>query len=130
LEKLVDRDLLHSVAGISAFQAAANKFLMPLTLQEDRFTLMGGSDVDEIEKAIDNCETMAIYKVGRTLGEIKNMLSGKGLVENSKLACYIEQEGREEVFDSLAEVDEDSKGYMSTILLRSKNRKWEEGENK
>ena len=126
LEALADQvppERLHLVPGISAMQAAAAAFSVPLTLQEDRLTLMPATDLDAVSKALENTETLALYKVGANLPDLRALLTAKGLLSCSRLVFAAEQEGREQVFANLDDVDA-RLGYMSVVLVYKGHRPW------
>ncbi|WP_005038291.1 precorrin-2 C(20)-methyltransferase [Holophaga foetida] len=119
----VSSDRLHIVPGISAMQAAAASFGLPLTLQEDRLTLMPATDLEAVSEALDRSETLALYKVGGGLPALRELLKSKGLLECSRLAYAVEQEGREQLFSDLDDVDA-SLGYMSAVLVHKAHKPW------
>jgi precorrin-2/cobalt-factor-2 C20-methyltransferase len=130
LESLVDllpAECIHVVPGISAFQATASVLGEPLTLQEDRLNIMPATDMDAVARALECCETLVLYKVGPRLRQLGALLESRNLLDRARLACYVEQQGREAIFrnfrDALAD---DSHGYMSTVVVRLGRRSWEQ----
>nr|WP_320132673.1 precorrin-2 C(20)-methyltransferase [uncultured Holophaga sp.] len=114
---------LHIVPGISAMQAAAANFDLPLTLQEDRLTLMPATDLEAVSEALDRSETVALYKVGSGLPALRELLREKGLLDCARLAYAVEQEGRHQLFTDLDQVDA-SLGYMSAVLVHKARKPW------
>ena len=79
LADVVDHDKIHLVPGISAFQIAASRFHDPLTLQEDRLTLMSATDLEAVENALEHCETLVLYKAAGVIDRLLDLLERRGL---------------------------------------------------
>lgn len=122
------KEKVHVVPGITAFQAAAAKFSLPLTLQEDSFLLLPGSDLKRLEKALTSCETLIIYKAGRNLNNILELLKQKNLLKNTYLVAYVEQKG--EYLISQPTVETKVPGYLITVIVKLGHKPWEEHENR
>jgi precorrin-2/cobalt-factor-2 C20-methyltransferase len=127
LAALLPPENIHVVPGISAFQATAALLGEPLTLQEDRLTMMPATDMAEVANALENCETLVLYKVGPRLRQLGALLEERQLLDRARLACYVEQNGREAIFRNFREaLSDDSHGYMSTVIVRVGSRCWEQ----
>ncbi|MDY0300238.1 MAG: precorrin-2 C(20)-methyltransferase [Trichlorobacter sp.] len=128
LEALANRmsaDTIHLVPGISAMQAAAACFGDPLTMQDDRLMLMPAVRLDEVAKALEQCETVVLYKVGPRLKALTGLLAQKGLLDRARLVCHVEQEGREVIVSRLTDDLPDAMGYMSTVIVQLGRKGWE-----
>lgn len=127
LAELLPSDRIHVVPGISAFQASAALLGEPLTLQEDRLCMMPATDMAAVERALDCCETLVLYKVGPRLRQLATLLEKHRLLDDARLACYVEQNGREAIFRDFREaLNDDGHGYMSTVIIHVGHRCWEE----
>jgi precorrin-2/cobalt-factor-2 C20-methyltransferase len=129
LECLLERvpaERLHVVPGISAMQAAAAAFGAPLTVQEDRLTLMPATDLAAVARALDGCETLVLYKVGGQLPALRALLAERGLLDQARLGCAVEQAGREVLYRDLGEPVDAALGYLSVVLVRCGHRPWRE----
>lgn len=122
------REKVHVVPGITAFQAAAAKFTLPLTLQEDSFLLLPGSDIKRLEKALTYCETLIIYKAGKNLNNILKLLNQKKLLANTYLVAYVEQKG--EYLISQPTPKTKVPGYLITLIVKLGHKPWEESEDR
>lgn len=119
----VEPERVHIVPGISAFQAAAAKTGRVLTLQEDRMLVMPGTNLRHVESALNKCETLVLFKAGKNMGAIRDLLRRRGLLAQSSAAFYVEQEG-EAVWRNLEE-DFDFEGrYMTIVQIRTGKRPW------
>ncbi len=127
LAELLPPQHIHVVPGISAFQASAALLGEPLTLQEDRMTMMPATDMEEVARALESCETLVLYKVGPRLRQLGALLEQRQLLDRARLACYVEQNGREAIFRDFREaLADNSHGYMSTVIVRVGRRSWEQ----
>ncbi len=126
LQKHLERDRIHVVPGISAFQATASVFHEVLALQEDRMILMPATDIDVVEHAMEHCETLVLYKCGKRVKQLAELLDRKGLHNRAALACYIEQEDRQFLTHDLMEAAKGEHGYLATVIVRVRNKAWEE----
>ncbi|MEM4248250.1 MAG: precorrin-2 C(20)-methyltransferase, partial [Candidatus Nanoarchaeia archaeon] len=123
LERLPE-DYVHIVPGISAFQAAASIFLQPLTIQNDRFMLMPATDLNDVERALAQCETLVLYKCANVIDQLVKLLKKHGLINRAKMVCYAEQPDRQVVYRSIADLSKDNFGYMATVLIYIGRRSW------
>ena len=127
MECLLERvpaERLHVVPGISAMQAAAAAFGAPLTVQEDRLTLMPATDLAAVARALDSCETLVLYKVGGQLPALRALLAERGLLAQARLGCAVEQAGREVLYRDLGDPVAAALGYLSVVLVRCGHRPW------
>lgn len=122
----LETDKIHLVPGISAFQIAASRFHDPLTLQEDRLTLMSATDLAAVENALDHCETLVLYKAARVINELLGLLSERGLLGSSKLVSCAEQGDGELLVDNLENWTPGELNYMTTMIVRVGNKDWRE----
>ena len=124
LEGRVDQNSIAAVPGISAFQTIASKFLKPLTIQEGRLMIMTGTDMNRVEKALGEAETLVLYKCGKSLEDLTTLLEKKNLIHKAKLVCYADQEGKEIIMHDLREVRKSHPGYMATVIIYKGELKW------
>lgn len=124
LEKSLGREKIHVVPGITAFQASAANFPYPLTTQEDRLTLMPGSDLNAVEKALKFCETLVLYKAGKNLPAIVRLLEKYDLANKAGVVFNSEMPDREKVFSSLDEALEGSPGYLACVIVYIRRKGW------
>lgn len=124
---LLSPDQIHVVSGISAFQAAAALFAAPLTVQEDRLTLMPATDLDAVAAALDRCETLVLYKAGKKIRALADLLESRGLLGVARLVCYAEQNGRQFVSTDLRAAQDGLHGYMATVIIHLGRKEWDRG---
>ena len=113
--RLSDRFEVHAVPGVTSITACAAVAGMPLAARNERVTVLPGPlNAQELQTRIEGAETVAIMKVGRHLGKIRNVIQGLGLLEQ---AVYVERASLpEQVVCPLADAPENAP-YFSMILL-------------
>jgi precorrin-2/cobalt-factor-2 C20-methyltransferase len=126
LADVVDKGNIHLVPGISAFQIAASRFHDPLTLQEDRLTLMSATDLRSVENALDHCETLVLYKAAGVIDQLLELLAKRGLLASSKLVSCAEQGDGELLVDGLENWTPGELNYMTTLIVQIGNRPWQQ----
>lgn len=117
---------IHLIPGISAFQIGASRFHDPLTLQEDRLTLMSATDLQAVENALDHCETLVLYKAAGVIDQLLNILRKRNLLDAAKLVSCAEQGDGELLLDGLENWTPGELNYMTTMIIRIGNRDWRE----
>ncbi|MFO7817576.1 MAG: precorrin-2 C(20)-methyltransferase [Thermodesulfobacteriota bacterium] len=123
MQKILPGHKIHIVPGIAAFQAVSARLKNALAVQEDRMLLMPGTDADQVRQSLACCETLILYKAGRNINLIRNVLEEEGLLGHSSLICYAEQEN-EFVCRDLTEYDGHLPGYLASIIVHVRRRKW------
>ena len=124
LAERMPAERLHVVPGICAFQAVASRLGLPLALQEDRVLIMPATDLKEVERALDRCETLVLYKAGRHLSGLADLLERKGLAGKAHLICNAEQGSKEFATDDLRQAAGGQHGYLATVIVQVGRRAW------
>ena len=124
LAERMPADRMHVVPGICAFQAVASRLGIPIALQEDRVMIMPATDLAEVELALDRCETLILYKAGRHLRGLADLLERKGLLAKAHLVCNAEQGDKEFVTADLRQASEGQHGYLATVIIHIGRREW------
>ena len=123
VRKTLPAERIHVVPGISAFQSVASHFPDSLVSQEDRLLLMPATDLDRVERALSHCETLVLYKIGKRLHRLVDLLQRTGLLGQARLVSYSDQPGKECITADLADV-ENEQGYMATALVYVDRKEW------
>lgn len=126
LETGMPLEKIHVVPGISAFQIAASRFNEPLTLQEDRLTLMSATDLVAVEAALGSCETLVLYKAAGVIDELLALLDRKELRGAARLVSSVEQGAGEQIVSDLTGFDPQGLNYMTTMIIRCGHRGWQD----
>jgi precorrin-2/cobalt-factor-2 C20-methyltransferase len=126
LSESLEAEKLHLVPGISAFQMVASRFGRSLTLQEDRLLIMSGADLDAVEEALSNCETLVLFKAASHFEELYVLLKNRDLLASASLVCAGGQGEHEQVVADLSRWDPQPLGYMTTMIIHLGQRSWRE----
>ena len=126
LTTLLPSEQIHVVPGISAFQTTASRFAEALTLQEDRLTLMSATDLNAVEAALDNCETLVLYKAGGCMNELITLLRQRKLLKCASFVSCGEQGEHELIVADLENWQPLRLNYMTTMIIKIGHRCWNE----
>lgn len=105
------------VPGVSSINAAGALAQRPLGLYEDRLAVLPATAAEEdLERALNEFETVVLMKVHRSFFRIKALLERVGRKES---AVYVKRAGLpgEAVFDDLDQVSEEVLDYLSLIIV-------------
>lgn len=126
LSEMLAPEKIHVVPGISAFQTTASRFGEALTLQEDRLMLMSATDLDAVEHALAQCETLVLYKAGGGIEKLIELLRKHDLLAQARLVSCGEQGEHELQLVDLSRWQVQPLGYMTTMIVRIGSRPWRE----
>lgn len=124
LETGLDKNKIHVIPGISAFQIAASCFRDALTLQEDRLMLMSATNLNAVETALSQCETLVLYKAAGVMTELLALLDKYQLRSAAHLVSAVEQGAAELVLDDLQNFSPATMNYMTTMIIHCGRRSW------
>lgn len=129
MEGLIEQlpaDHVHAAPGISAFQMVASCFNRPLTLQEDRLLIMSATDLDAVERALGECETLVLFKAAGDLPALLELLRKRDLLHCAKLVSAGGQGEHEVRVPDLGRWEPTELGYMTTMIIHIGQRNWKE----
>ena len=113
--RLSDRFETEIVPGVTSVTACAAAAALPLVARNERLTVLPGPlDAAELEARVAGAEAVAIMKVGRHLGKIRDVFDRLGLLDR---AVYVERATLDgQVVCPLAEARAPAP-YFSMILM-------------
>ena len=123
VKQVLPADRIHVVPGISAFQSVASHFSESIVTQEDRMLLMPATDLARVEDALRHCETLVLYKVGKRLDRVIDLLQRKGLLSQARLVSNSDQFDKEFITTDLTDVGAE-RGYMATVIVHIDRKTW------
>ncbi len=126
LAEQIPAEKLHVEPGISAFQMTASRFNEALTLQEDRLLLMSATDLQAVEKALKQCETLVLFKAAGDLPGLLDLLERHNLLQRAKLVSAGGQGEHEVRVADLSRWQPLDLGYMTTMIIHIGKRGWQE----
>jgi len=121
LEYLPEENL-EIVPGISAFQVAASMFHKPLCIQEDRLLIMTATNISLVESMLPHAETIVLYKSGKHLNEIADLVDKHNITAN--VVGYGGIVDKECIGTDLRFIAKNLNGYMATVILHIGRRNW------
>ncbi len=103
------------VPGITSFCAAAARLNMPLCERGEPLIILPAS-YEQTENMLNARGTKVLMKAGRRIGEVCDLLRGKGLAEKSVMVecCGMENE---RIYKGLDDVGENS-SYFSIVIVK------------
>lgn len=126
LAEQMPTEKLHVEPGISAFQMTASCFNDALTLQEDRLLLMSATDLLAVENALEQCETLVLFKAAGDLPGLLTLLERHNLLHRAKLVSAGGQGEHEVRVADLSRWQRLDLGYMTTMIIHIGKRGWNE----
>ncbi len=107
---------VQTIAGIAAFNASAAALNLSLIESEEKMALLPATNISAVENAIDNFETVVLYKVKSHLGKIVDLLKRRGLTKTSYLISNVSSNN--EHIQRIDNLEKEEKGYFSTIIIK------------
>ncbi|MFT3662392.1 MAG: precorrin-2 C(20)-methyltransferase [Gordonia sp. (in: high G+C Gram-positive bacteria)] len=115
-KRLSDRFRAEIVPGVTSVSAASAALGIPLVEGEETLTVLPGTAAaDELIAHFRSGEALAVMKLGRTFGKVREALAAAGRVEE---AWYVERAstGRQRIA-KVVDVDPDSVPYFSLVVV-------------
>lgn len=123
LEGMLPPERVHIVPGISSFQATAARLGRLLCSQEDRVLIMPATDIAAVERALDECETLVLFKAGKHMDAIRALLARRKLLSAASAGFYVEQE-QEALWRDMSEDFPCGDRYMTIVIVRTGRKSW------
>lgn len=118
LKEMHPEIVYETVPGISSFQAAASLVDLAVSEGKERVALIPvNREVNNIEDALDNYDTIVLFKVGSKLPQVIDLLEKKGLMDCATLFSYLGTPDQT-IARNLREVKREKIGYMSLMLIK------------
>ncbi len=118
LSKLIPSQKIHTIPGITSYNAAASLANFSLIEQSEKLAIIPvSSNVDELRPIFNSFDTVILMKVAKKLDEVIELLEDMELIDNSLFASYIGQKD-EFITRDLLSLKGAGKGYLSVIIVR------------
>ncbi len=118
LSKMILSQNIHTIPGITSYNAAACLANFPLIEQNEKLAVIPISkEIDELRPILDNFDTVVLMKVAKKLDEVVDLLDEMGLIDNSLFASYIGF-NNEYITHDLNSLKGSGKGYLSVIIVK------------
>ncbi len=113
---------IETLAGVSAYQAAAARVDMPLADTDDAIAIIPAAyGVATIESLLNEFDTLVLLKIKPQLDEVIALLERRGLLQHAR---FIEKVGAsgERIVTDVAELRGTKVNYLSLLLVRNPDR--------
>lgn len=118
LTKLIPIQHIHTVPGITSYNATACLGNFPLIEKDEKMAIIPISkNIDELRPILENFETIVLMKVAKKLDEVIGLLEEMKLIDNAIFASYVGFKN-EFITHDLNSLRGSGKGYLSTIIVR------------
>ncbi|MBI1979701.1 MAG: precorrin-2 C(20)-methyltransferase, partial [Elusimicrobia bacterium] len=109
-----------TIPGISSYQFAASAMDSAISEGKDRVAFVPvNRDASNVEDALDNYDTIVLFKVGSKLPKVLEILESKGLLEQGALFSYLGTP-EQTIERDLRTVKREKIGYMSLLIVKKK----------
>jgi precorrin-2/cobalt-factor-2 C20-methyltransferase len=118
LSKIIPSQNIHTIPGITSYNAAASLANFSLIEQNEKLAIIPVSeDVDELRPILNSFDTVILMKVAKKLDEVIVLLEEMELIDKSLFASYIGFKN-EFITRDLLSLKGGGKGYLSVIIVR------------
>ena len=118
LSKIIPSEKIHTIPGITSYNAAASLANFSLIEQSEKLAIIPvSSNIDELRPVLNSFDTVILMKVAKKLDEIIELLDDMALIDNSLFASYIGHKN-EFITRDLLSLKGAGKGYLSVIIVR------------
>ncbi len=118
LSKIIPSQKIHTIPGITSYNAAASLANFSLIEQSEKLAIIPvSSNVDELRPVLNSFDTVILMKVAKKLDEVIELLEDMELIDNSLFASYIGHKN-EFITRDLLSLKGAGKGYLSVIIVR------------
>lgn len=87
--------------------------------------LMSATNLDAVEAAFAQCETLVLYKAGGVFDELYKLLEKYRLLDAARLVSCAEQGDDELIVDNLVDFRPQGLSYMTTMIIHCGRRSWQ-----
>ncbi|MFQ5957630.1 MAG: precorrin-2 C(20)-methyltransferase [Candidatus Brocadiales bacterium] len=119
LRDMIPEENIHTIPGVTSFNAAASLVNLPLAQRDERLAVIPVSDdVEALRPILEDFDTTVLMKVAKRLGKVIALLEELGLAETSVFASHVGLENAC-ITRNLSSLKGSGKGYMSVIIVKN-----------
>lgn len=123
LSVMLPEDAIHTIPGITSYNAAACMANYPLLTGDERLAVIPVSkDIIELRPVLETFDTVVLMKVAKKLDDVIQLLEEMNLSGNALFASYIGQKNAYLTCD-LVSLKGSGRGYMSVLIIKRTRRK-------
>ncbi|MBI4221727.1 MAG: precorrin-2 C(20)-methyltransferase [Planctomycetes bacterium] len=118
LNTMLPEKAIHTIPGITSYNAAACAANFPLLTGDDRLAVIPiPKDIAELRPILESFDTIVMMKVAKKLDEVIQLLEEMKLSENALFASYIGQKDAYLTCD-IVSLKGSGMGYMSVLIVK------------
>ncbi len=118
LNTMMPEKAIHTIPGITSYNAAACAANYPLLTGDERLAVIPvPKDLAELRPILESFDTVVMMKVAKKLDEVIQLLEDMKLSENSLFASYIGQKNAYLTCD-IVSLKGSGRGYMSVLIVK------------
>jgi len=118
LNTLLPEKAIHTIPGITSYNAAACAANYPLLTGDERLAVIPiPKDIAELRTILESFDTVVMMKVAKKLDEVIQLLEDMKLSRNALFASYIGQKDAYLTCD-IVSLKGSGRGYMSVLIAR------------
>ena len=118
LSKIIPSQNIHTIPGITSYNAAASMANFSLIEQNEKLAIIPvSSNIEELRPILNSFDTVILMKVAKKLDEVIVLLEEMELIDKSLFASYIGF-NNEFITRDLLSLKGGGKGYLSVIIVR------------
>ena len=118
LTTMLPAHAIHTIPGITSYNAAACEANYPLLTGDDRLAVIPiPKDISELRPILESFDTIVMMKVAKKLDEVIQLLEEMKLSENALFASYIGQMNAYLTCD-IVSLKGSGRGYMSVLIVK------------
>ena len=118
LSKILPSQKIHTIPGITSYNAAASLANFSLIEQDEKLAIIPVSnEVSELRPVLKDFDTVVLMKVAKKLDEVIELLEEMKLIDNSLFASYVGFDN-EFITRDLSSLKGSGRGYLSVIIVR------------
>ncbi len=118
LNTMMPEKAIHTIPGITSYNAAACAANYPLLTGDERLAVIPvPKDLAELRPILESFDTVVMMKVAKKLDEVIQLLEDMKLSENALFASYIGQKNAYLTCD-IVSLKGSGRGYMSVLIVK------------
>ena len=118
LNAMLPEQTIHTIPGITSYNAAASAANYPLLTGNERLAVIPvPKDLAELRPILESFDTVVMMKVAKKLDEVIQLLEDMKLSENALFASYIGQKDAYLTCD-IVSLKGSGMGYMSVLIVK------------
>jgi precorrin-2/cobalt-factor-2 C20-methyltransferase len=121
LSAMLPEHAIHTIPGITSYNAAACMANYPLLTGDERLAVIPvPKDIMELRPILETFDTVVMMKVAKKLDEVIQLIEEMNLAEHALFASYIGQKDAYLTCD-IVSLKGSGRGYMSVLIVKRKD---------